>query len=170
MNCSEVAEEFFLALAEERWHDAVSFLSRTFMREHAQHVRHRFKVKIHDLEGSAASVVLPEDLDELFALWLEQADVRTGATRLLAEVRRDQPDHEWSVVGGIEAPRRWVVGEIPESEDRAIVVYRRGRGKGTPSTLELRHEEGRWRICSEEFAMEGHPGLAVGPKTDRRDI
>lgn len=167
MKCSEVAEAFFSALAEERWKDAVSFLSRSFMDEHAANVRHRFRVQIHRLEDRDDLDSLPEDHDELFALWLEQADFRTEATRMLAEARREQPDHEWSVVGGIGPPRRWVVGEVRESEDRAIVVYRRGGGSGTPSTLQLRREHGEWRICSEEFAMEGHPGLAVRAKPDR---
>jgi hypothetical protein len=164
MSCSDVAESFFLALAEARWRDAVACLGTAFKREHATHVRHRFAVGIHSVEQGAGADAVPEDLDELLALWLEQADFRTEAARALAEARREQPDHEWEVVGGVEPPRRRVVGEVHESDDQAIVVYRRGRGEGIPTTLQLRREDGQWRICSEEFALEGHPGLWSAPR------
>ena len=167
MNGSEVAEQFFAALFEERWHDAVSYLSQEFMAEHEQHVRHRFNVRIHHLDEGGSQI--PDDRNELFALWLRKADFRHEAARVLAEAQREQPDHEFEVVGGIAPTIRRVIGEIPESDDRTIVVYRRGRGRGTPTTLQLRREEGQWRICSEEFASEGYPGLAWKRGPEGRD-
>ena len=159
MDCVEVADRFFTALAEERWPDAVGFLAESFKREHAPHVRYRFE-KMYFLEGVEPRQ-LPEDLDGLFELWLATTDFRAAAARALAEAQLNDPDLEWEVVGGVAPPKRRVVGQVLESPDRAIVVYRRGDPeRGAPTTLQFVREGEQWRICSEEFAFEGHPGLA----------
>lgn len=160
MTASEVVEGFFLALKEERWGDAVGFLSQEFKAEHEKHVRHRFRVMIHYLDEGET---LPEDRNALFRMWLRKADFRHEAARLLAEARREQPGHYFEVVGGVAPPIRRVIGEVPDGDGRAIVVYRRGGGRGTPRTLEAQLEDGVWRVCSEGFAQEGLPGLAWRP-------
>jgi hypothetical protein len=170
VNCTEVAQRFFSALAEERWDDAVAYFADSFKREHAKHIRHRFAVMIYRFDSDRGVAELPNDLDALIGLWLAKSDYRAAAERALAEARRDQPECEWEVVGGVESPRRWVVGEIRESPDRCIVAYRSWRPDGPLSTLQLVLEDGEWRICSEEFAFEGDPGLAPKRKSEGRDI
>jgi hypothetical protein len=168
MNPSDVARLFFGAMEKERWAEAVPLFSEHFVRENASHVRLRL-AHLRQFHQSEADLHIPEDDFELFRVWLEKTNFRAEAERQLAEARAEEPDCEFEVVGGVGPIRRFVVGAIEESPQRAIVVYRRGQPDGTPRTLQFRLDENGWRVCSEEFAFEGGPGLGVR-RPGRRDI
>jgi hypothetical protein len=154
------ATAFFAALEDERWTDAVDHLSRRFMAEIAEDVRFR----LGSLKGryeSLRDLEIPVEESELFSCWLATSDYRAEATRELAQAHFEEADSAWRVVGGIPAPSRTVVGEVSDGEGRCIVVY---RSYGVRYTLQLCLEEGRWLVCSDDFSLEGHPGLTALPR------
>ena len=165
---SEVAERLFEALDDARWEDAASLASRRFLQESAQHFVLRLR-GLRERHPTEADLNIPDDPVDQFALWLEKSDVRAESERALADARRESPEVEYEVVGGSAVRRRFVVGEIRESEDRAVVVYRRVTPTGSSSTLELEREDGEWRVCSEGFSFEGVVGLGV-VRREGRDI
>lgn len=165
---SDVALLLFAALDEARWRDAASLASRRFLDEHAPHFAFRLR-GLRERHPSEVDLEIPPDPVEQFALWIEKSDVRAESARALAEARLEAPDQDFVVVGGSDVRRRYLAGEIRESESRAIVVYRRGRITGSPSTLELELEDGEWRICSERFSFEGNVGLGI-MRPENRDV
>lgn len=157
---SAVAIRLFRALDEARWDDAAAMASKRFLEENWQHFVLRLR-GLREYHPTEADLEIPDDPVGQFALWLEKSDVRAESERALADARRESPDVEYVVVGGADVRPRFLVGELRESDDRAIVVYRLGSPTGSPRTLELEREEGEWRVCSEDFSFEGTVGLGV---------
>ena len=157
---SDVAKQLFRALDEARWTDAAALASKRFVEENAKHFAFRLR-GLRERHPTEADLEIPDDPLGQFALWLEKSDVRAESERALADARRESPDVEFVVVGGAGIRQRFPVGELRESDDRAIVVYRQGSSTGSPRTLELEREEGEWRFCSEDFSFEGTVGLGV---------
>lgn len=157
---SDVARLLFAALDEARWADAAALASNRFLEEHAPHFDFRLR-GLRDRHPTEAGLEVPETARDQFALWIEKSDVRAESTRALADARREDPETEYVIVGGADIRRRYVVGEILEDPNRAIVVYRLIHSRGSPSILELELEGGEWRICSEGFSFEGNVGLGV---------